>query len=69
MAAAESYADAGDPERAVDEARRAAAVCRATCSTRLATALRRVHAQLREIRPTPAVRELGDEVRTLVRAR
>jgi transcriptional regulator with XRE-family HTH domain len=70
VAAAESYADAGDPERAVDEARRAAAVCRVTCSTRLAASLRRVHAQLREIWPTtPAVRELGDDVRTLVRAR
>jgi len=70
VAAAESYADAGDPERAADEARRAAAVCRATCSTRLAASLRRVHAHLREIWPTvPAVRELGDEVRTLVRAR
>jgi len=70
VAAAKSYADAGDPERAVDEARRAAAVCRATSSTRLAASLRRVHAQLREIWPTtPVVRELGDEVRTLVRAR
>ena len=70
VAAAESYADAGDPARAVDEARRAIAVCRATCSTQLAASLRRIHAQLREIWPTmPAVRELGDEVRTLVRAR
>ena len=70
VAAAESYADAGDPERAAGEARRAAAVCRATCSTRLAASLRRVYAHLREIWPTvPAVRELGDEVRTLVRAR
>ena len=70
VAAAESYADAGDPEWAADEARRAAAVCRATCSIRLAASLRRVHAHLREIWPTvPAVRELGDEVRTLVRAR
>ncbi|MGH3978240.1 MAG: helix-turn-helix domain-containing protein [Pseudonocardiaceae bacterium] len=70
VAAAESYTDAGDPERAVDEARRAVAVCRATCSTRLAATLRRVHAHLRETWPTvPAVRELGDVVRTLVRAR
>lgn len=70
VAAAESYADAGDPERAVDEARRAVAVCRATCSTQLAASLRRVHAHLREIWQTmPAVRELGDEVRTLVRVR
>lgn len=70
VAAAESYAAAGDPERAAREARRAAGVCRATCSTRLATALRKVHAQLRERWPTmPTTRELGDEVRTLVRAR
>ena len=52
VAVAESYADAGDPERAVHEARRAVAVCRATCSTRLATSLRRVHAHLREIWPS-----------------
>jgi len=56
--------------RAAAEAQRAVAVCRATRSTQLAASLRKVHAQLREIWPTmPAVRELGDEVRTLVRAR
>lgn len=65
IAAAEAYADAGDPERAVDEARRALVVCRATRSTRLAASLRTLHARLREQWPTvPAVRELGDEVRT-----
>jgi len=70
VAAAESYADAGDAERAAAEAQRAVAVCRATRSTQLAASLRKVHAQLREIWPTmPTVRELGDEVRTLVRAR
>lgn len=70
IAAAEAYADAGDPERAVDEARRALAVCRSTCSTRLAGSLRKIHKHLREAWPTvPAVRELDDEVRTLGRAR
>lgn len=66
VAAAEAYADAGDPEWAVEEARRALGVCRATCSTRLAASLRTVHTRLREGWPTvAAVRELGDEVRLL----
>jgi transcriptional regulator with XRE-family HTH domain len=70
VAAAEAYADAGEPERAAGEARRAAAVCRATCSAQLTASLRSVHSHLREVWPTvPAVRELGDEVRTLGRAR
>lgn len=69
VAAAEAHADARDPERAVDEARRALVVCRATGSARLAASIRKVHARLREGRPTvQAVRELGDEVRTLGRA-
>ncbi|MGH3928743.1 MAG: hypothetical protein ACRDTF_02050, partial [Pseudonocardiaceae bacterium] len=70
LAAAEAYADAGEPERAVDAARRVLAVCRATRSTRLSASLRKVYARLREGWPTvAAVRELGDEVRTLSRPR
>ncbi|MGH3913985.1 MAG: hypothetical protein ACRDTC_11350, partial [Pseudonocardiaceae bacterium] len=70
IAAAEAYADAGDPERAVDQARHALVVCRATRSTQLAAALRTLHAHLRELWPTvPTVRELSDEVRTLGRTR
>ncbi|MGH3914009.1 MAG: helix-turn-helix domain-containing protein [Pseudonocardiaceae bacterium] len=70
ISAAEAYADASEPERAVEAARRTLTVCRATRSTQLSASVRTVYARLREGWPTvAAVRELGDEVRTLSRPR
>jgi tetratricopeptide (TPR) repeat protein len=63
VAAAEALTNAGDAEYAIDQARHALTVCRATRSTRLAHALRRAHTRMRETWPThAAVRDLGDEV-------
>jgi hypothetical protein len=64
VAAAEALTTAGQAKHAIAQARQALAVCRATRSTRLARALR--HAHMRDTWPThAAIRELGDEIRSL----
>jgi hypothetical protein len=64
VAVAEALTTTGDAEYAIEQARHALTVCRATRSTRLAHALRRAHTRMRNTWPThAAVRDLGDEVR------
>jgi transcriptional regulator with XRE-family HTH domain len=70
VAAAEAYTAAGDAELALAHAHQALAVCRTTRSTRLAGALHRALAQMREAWPTHApLRELADEIRSLTSTR
>jgi hypothetical protein len=66
VAAAEALTTAREVERAIVQAHRAVAVCRATGSTRLAHALRRAHTFMQQIWPNhAAIRGLGDEIRPL----
>ncbi|MBV9012108.1 MAG: helix-turn-helix domain-containing protein [Pseudonocardiales bacterium] len=66
VSAAEAFTTAGEAELALAHAHQALAVCRATRSTRLADALRRAQAQMRDTWPTHApVRDLADEIRSL----